>query len=41
MPEPITPEEPEEPVAYHTKAKDLLDLINQFYGVRSGAALTV
>jgi rhamnogalacturonyl hydrolase YesR len=37
-PEPIPPEEPVEPVAYHTKAKELFDLINQFYGIRSGAA---
>ena len=32
------PEEQEDPMAYHEKAKKLFDLINQYYGVRSGVA---
>lgn len=37
-PTPITPEDPVEEIAYHTKANELFDLINQYYGIRSGSA---
>lgn len=35
-PTPIIPSGPEEEIVYHIRAKKLFDLINQFYGIKSG-----
>ncbi len=34
--EPNKPSEPEEEVVYHARAKELFDLINQYYGIKTG-----
>ncbi len=33
--EPNKPSEPEEDVIYHARAKELFDLINQYYGIKT------